>query len=124
MSSLEVTRPDPTWDVDSYEETVETFAGLDDDTRILVWAADWCADARRELPAFFAALEAAGVDDRIEVYELDREKDGERVEEYEVQYIATIVVERDGEELARFEENADLPAAQAVARQMSEDGVN
>lgn len=119
MSSLEVTRPDPTWDADSYEETVETFAALDDEAHILVWAADWCKDARRELPDFFAALDAAGIDDdRVEVYELDREKNGELVAEYDVRYIATIVVERDGEELARFEERADLPAAQAIAAQL------
>lgn len=125
MTSLEVTRPNPTWDADSYEETVETFADLDEDARILVWAADWCKDARRELPDFFAALDAAGVgDDRIEVYELDRAKDGERVAEYGISYIATIVVERDDEELARFEESADLPAAQAVAEQLRESESN
>ena len=119
MSSLEVTRPDPTWDADSYEETVETLAALDGDARILVWAADWCKDARRELPEFFAALDAAGIDDeRVEVYELDRQKNGKLVVEYDVGYIATIVVEQDGEELARFEEQAELPAAQAIASQL------
>lgn len=118
MSSLEVTQPDPTWDADSDEETVETLAALDDDARILVWAADWCTDARRELPDFFAALDAAGIDDQAEVYELDREKDGELVSEYDVSYIATIVVEQDGEELARFEERADVPAAQDIASQL------
>lgn len=122
MNSLEVTRPDPTWDADSYEDVVETYANLDEDVRFLVWAADWCKDARRELPSFFAALDAAGIDDdRIEVYELDREKDGELVEEYDVGYIATIVVERDGEELARFEESAQFPAAQDVAGQLKDD---
>lgn len=120
MTSLEVTRPDPNWDADSYEETVETFADLDEDVRILVWAADWCKDARRELPDFFAALDAAGVDDRVEVYELDREKNGELVAEFDVRYIATIVVEHDGEELARFEESADLPAVQAIASQLGD----
>ena len=118
---LEVTRPNPAWDADSYEETVETFASLDEDVRFLVWGADWCKDARRELPDFFAALDAAGIaEDRIAIHELDREKDGELVEEYDVQWIATIVVERDGEELARFEESAALPAAQAVAKQLRE----
>ena len=125
MTSLEVTRPNPTWDADSYEETVETLANLDPDARILVWAADWCKDARRELPDFFAALEAAGVDDEhIEVYELDREKNGEQVDEYDVSYIATIVVERDGEELARFEEQAEWPAAQAIAAELPDDESN
>lgn len=120
MTSLEVTRPDPTWDADAYEQTVATYADLEEDVRFLVWAADWCKDARRELPDFFAALDAAGIsEDRIDVYELDREKNGELVDEYDVRYIATIVVERDGEELARFEESADLPAAEAIAAQLS-----
>lgn len=118
---MEVTRPDPTWDAKSHTETVDVFASLDSDTQFKVWAADWCGDARREVPAFFAALDAANIpNDRVEIYELDREKNGELVDEYDVQYIATIVVERDDEELARFEEQAQLPAAQAIAAQLSD----
>lgn len=117
---MEVTRPDPTWDAESHEETVAVFDGLDEDTHFKVWAADWCPDARREVPGFFAALDAAGIaDERVDVYELDRDKQGELVDDYDVRFIATIVVERDGEELARFEEEADLPAEQAIAAQLS-----
>lgn len=118
---MEVTRPDPTWDAKSHEETVDVFANLNENTHFKVWAADWCGDARRELPSFFAALDAADIpEDRIEIYELDRDKNGELVDDYDVQYIATIVVVRDGKELARFEEQADLPAAQAIAGQLAE----
>jgi thioredoxin-like negative regulator of GroEL len=71
----------------------------------LVWGGDWCGDCREQLPEFAAALDAAGVpDDRIEQFPVDDDKRGEGVDEYGVEFIPTVVVERDGEEVARFVE--------------------
>lgn len=116
---MQITQPNPTWDEKSYEETVDAFSALDEDTTVRVWGADWCGDCRAELPDFFAALEASDLpESAIEVYEVDREKNGELTDEYDVTLIPTVVVERDSEELARFEESATRPAAQAVADQL------
>ncbi|MFB6301031.1 MAG: TlpA family protein disulfide reductase [Halobacteriales archaeon] len=119
--TLETATPDPTWDAESHEETVETFRSLRDEITIKVWGADWCPDCRSELPGFFAALEAADVpDSAIDVYEVDRDKNGPLTDEYDVEFIATIVIERDGEEIARFEEEAELPAADSLARSLQD----
>ncbi|MDY6818558.1 MAG: thioredoxin family protein [Halobacteriales archaeon] len=117
--TLETATPDPTWDADAHEDTVETFRSLRDEITIKVWGADWCPDCRSELPDFFAAMAAADVpDSAIDVYEVDRDKNGPHTDEYDVELIATIVIERDGEEIARFEEGADLPAADSLARKL------
>jgi hypothetical protein len=68
-----------------------------------------------------SALDAAGVsEDRIEQYAVDRDKEGPLTDEYDVELIATIVVERDGEEVARFEEEEPVPAAIYLADQLRE----
>jgi len=132
--------PTPTWDDEAYAETVDTLAAHDDLT-YKVWGGDWCKDCRAVLPDFAAALDAAGVpEDRIEHYPVEREdgeKVGPRVEEYGIELIPTIiversstgdqrsatadtVVERDGEAVARFVEDGDRPAAVLVAEQLAE----
>jgi len=76
-----------------------------DDLTYLVWGADWCGDCREQLPAFAAALDAAGVPaDRIERFPVDNDKQGAGVDDYGIEFIPTVVVERDGEEIARFVE--------------------
>jgi len=84
----------------------------------LVWGADWCGDCREQLPAFAAALDAAGVPaDRIEQFPVDDDKRGEGVDEYGVEFIPTVVVERGGVEIARFvEEEPDGIAAYLADR--------
>jgi hypothetical protein len=72
------------------------------------------------LPDFAAALDAAGVpDERIEEYAVDQDKQGPGVKEYGIEYIPTVVVERDGEELARFVESEPVPAAVYLADQVA-----
>ncbi|MFC5973121.1 thioredoxin family protein [Halomarina salina] len=121
--TLETMSPNPVWTADAYEETVETLRANDDVT-YLVWAGDWCKDCRKQLPDFAAALDAAGVPaERIEQYHVEREdgeKVGERVEEYGIEFIPTVVVERDGEELFRYVEDADVPPAVYVAQHLEE----
>ncbi|WP_276282030.1 thioredoxin family protein [Halorussus caseinilyticus] len=116
---METTEPNPTWDAKAHSETVDVLESAVAEVTIRVWGADWCGDCRAALPDFFAALESAGVpNDEVEVYEVDQNKDGEKVDEYDVSLIPTIVVERDGEEVARFEESEDRPAAQYLADQL------
>ncbi|WP_306057864.1 TlpA family protein disulfide reductase [Natronococcus wangiae] len=117
--SLETMRPNPTWDAASYEDAVDTLAARDDLT-YKVWGGDWCKDCRALLPDFGAALEAAEVpEERIEEIAVDQDKRGPGVEEYDVEYIPTIVVEDDsGEEVTRFVEEEDVPPAVWLAGEL------
>ena len=120
--SLETLRPNPTWDAASYEDAVDALAAHRDELVFRVWGADWCKDCRALLPDFGAALEAAEIpDDRIEEIAVDQEKRGPGVDEYDVEYIPTIVVEADGEEIARFVEDEPLPPAIYLAEAIDAD---
>jgi thiol-disulfide isomerase/thioredoxin len=86
----------------------------------LVWGADWCGDCREQLPAFAAALDAAGVPaDRIEQFPVDDDKQGEGVDAYGIEFIPTVVVERDGEEIARFVEEEPEGIAAYLANRIA-----
>ncbi|TYL36626.1 thioredoxin family protein [Natronococcus pandeyae] len=117
--SLETMRPNPTWDAASYEDTVDTLATHDDLT-YKVWGGDWCKDCRALLPDFGAALEAADVPaERIDEIALDQDKQGPGVDEYEIEYIPTIVVEDEsGDEITRFVEEEDVPPAVWLAQEL------
>jgi len=123
--TLETMRPTPTWDASAHRETVETFESLDDDVTVKVWGADWCGDCRSQLPGFAAALDAAGVPERrIEQYAVEKREDGSKegplVEEYGIEFIPTVVIERDGEEFARFVEEEPVPIAVYLADRIEE----
>ncbi|MFB6122176.1 MAG: TlpA family protein disulfide reductase [Haloferacaceae archaeon] len=115
--SLETMTPNPGWDGDA-----DALSPLGDDRLTFkVWGADWCGDCEEQLPDFAAALDAVGVPgDRIEQFPVDRDKQGDRVDAYGVEYIPTVVVERDGEEIARFVEEEDRPIAEYLAAQLAE----
>ncbi|WP_207589313.1 thioredoxin domain-containing protein [Halomontanus rarus] len=118
--SLETMRPTPTWDAPSYEDTVDILAAHRDELTYKVWGGDWCKDCRALLPDFGAALEAAEVpDDRIDEIAVDDDKQGPGVEEYDIEYIPTIVVlDDDGKEVTRFVEEEPLPPAVWLAEQL------
>ncbi|MFB6169664.1 MAG: thioredoxin [Haloarculaceae archaeon] len=119
---LETMEPNPVWDADSYADAVDVLGA--DEYVFKVWGGDWCKDCRAQLPDFAAALDAAGVPaERIEQYPVEKEdgeKVGPKVEEYDVEFIPTIVVERDGEELVRYVEEEDRPAAVWLAERLQE----
>ncbi|RQG90767.1 TlpA family protein disulfide reductase [Natrarchaeobius chitinivorans] len=129
--SLETMNPNPAWDAASYEDAVDTFDAYSDELLYKVWGGDWCKDCRKLLPDFAAALDAGGVpDDRIEEIAVGQDKQGPGVDEYDVEYIPTVVVERapdggDGKEITRFVEEETLPPAIWLAREIEaalEDG--
>ncbi|GAB7012858.1 thioredoxin family protein [Halolamina salina] len=121
-STLSTLQPDPTWSAEAHEETVDALAA--DGLTFRIWGGDWCGDCRQQLPAFAAALEAAGVpNERIHAHAVERvdgEKVGEGIEEYGIELIPTVIVERDGEEIARFVESEDRPIAVYLADALSE----
>lgn len=122
--TLETLSPGPDAAGDAVDEAVLDALAADD-YRFNVWGGDWCGDCQRQLPAFAAALAAAGVpDDRIEGFPVTKGPDGKegpRVDEYGVDRIPTVVVETaDGQEIARFVEEADVSIAEALARQLAD----
>jgi len=116
---LETLEPNPVWVSEAYTETVDILEAYNDEVTYKVWGGDWCKDCRAKLPDFGAALEAAAVSEsRIEEYELDQDKQGPGVEEYGVESIPTVVVERDGDEIARFVEDESVPIAMYLAEKL------
>ena len=123
--SLETMDPNPVWTEEAYAETVDVLAALRDEVTYKVWGGDWCTDCRSQLPDFGAALEAAGVPaDRIEEYAVEKEDDGSKVgplvEEYGIELIPTIVVEHNGEEIARFVEEEPVPISVYLGRELED----
>lgn len=121
--TLETLEPDPDLDEDEFDDDV--LATLGGDYVFKVWGGDWCGDCQEQLPLFGAALAAAGVpDDRIEHHPVTKGsngKEGPGVDEYGIERIPTVVVETpDGEELVRFVENADVPIAVFLARELGD----
>jgi thioredoxin 1 len=118
--TLETMEPNPVWVADAYHDAVEVLDSYADDLVYKVWGADWCKDCRATLPDFGAALDAAGVpDENVEQFPVDENKQGPGVEEYGIEYIPTVVVERDGEEIARFVEDEPMPIAVYLADEIA-----
>lgn len=122
---LETMEPNPVWTEAAYADAVDVLGALRDDVTYKVWGGDWCIDCRSQLPDFAAALEAAGVpDSRIEQYPVEKEEDGSKtgpkVDEYGVELIPTVVVERGDEEVARFVEEEPVPIAVYLARELED----
>jgi thiol-disulfide isomerase/thioredoxin len=114
--ALETLDPNPVWVAEAYSDTVDILEAYKDEITYKVWGGDWCKDCRAKLPDFGAALDAAGVpDDRIEEYELDQDKQGPGVDEYGIEFIPTVLVEHNGEEVARFVEDESVPIAVYLA---------
>jgi thiol-disulfide isomerase/thioredoxin len=123
---LETMRPNPAWDAAAYPDVVEALS--QEGLVFKVWGGDWCKDCRAQLPDFGAALDAADVpESRIEHYPVEKEADGSKVgpgvDEYDIELIPSVVVERNGEELARFVETEDAPIAVYLAERLASGAV-
>ncbi|PSP29078.1 thioredoxin [Halobacteriales archaeon QH_2_65_14] len=120
--ALDTMEPNPVWVEDAYADTVAVLEHYGDDLTFRVWGGDWCKDCRAKLPDLGAAIDAAGIpSENVVHHELDQDKQGPGVEEYGVEYIPTVVVERDGEELFRFVESESVPIAVYLARRLEEE---
>jgi len=117
---LETMEPNPVWVRDAYADTVGVLEKHATELTYHIWGGDWCKDCRAQLPDFGAALEAAGVpDSNIHHYPTEKAEDGSKtgpsVEEYDVEFIPTVVVAHGGEEIARFVEEEPVPIAVYLA---------
>lgn len=122
--TLKCMRPDSRWQPNSAEqEAIETLRPRIDELSILVWGADWCGDCKAALPLFAAALERLNIDpEKVTQHEVqkldDGSKAGPQVTEYDIKFIPTIVLERNGQEIARFVESGEDPAIVDLAIQI------
>jgi len=74
---------------------------------VLVIMATWCPDTRRELPRYFATMDAAGITDAVlTMVGVDRtKKDREGLtDQYGITRVPTFVFLRDGKEIGRVVE--------------------
>jgi thiol-disulfide isomerase/thioredoxin len=122
---LETMEPNPVWTEEAYADTVDVLASLRHEVTYKVWGGDWCIDCRSQLPDFAAALDAAEVPaSRVEHFPVEKEDDGSKtgpgVEEYDIELIPTVVVERNGEEVARFVEEEPVPIAVYLGRELED----
>jgi thiol-disulfide isomerase/thioredoxin len=79
------------------------------DVTVLLIMATWCPDSRRELPRYFAIMDAAGVaDSTLTMVGVDRtKKDSEGLtEKWGITRVPTFVFLRKGQEIGRFVERA------------------
>lgn len=124
--TLETFAPAPDWSPAAHRTAVDALASLGGADRVLVWCDDGCSDCRALLPDFAAALEAAGIEGRVTAYAVERlpegEKRGPKVDEYGIERIPTVVIERYGTQIARFEEGDGGPIAESLARQLQSAG--
>jgi thiol-disulfide isomerase/thioredoxin len=110
--ALDTMEPNPVWVADAYADSVDVLTAYGDALVFRVFGGDWCKDCRAQLPDFGAALDAAEVPaENIRHYELDQDKQGPGVEEFGVEFIPTVIVEYEGEEIARFVEDEPVPIA-------------
>ena len=115
--------PDGEFDAAADADAIEALGR--DGLTYKVWGGDWCPDCTRQLPAFAAALSAAGVPaDRVEqfpVEKVDGEKRGPGTDEYGVTHVPTVIVFEGDEEVARFVESADVDIATYLARELGDE---
>lgn len=74
---------------------------------ITVFMGTWCEDSQREVPAFFKALDLAGIDaSTIQLITIseDKESPQDLLEGRNIEYVPTIIFEKDGSELGRIVE--------------------
>ncbi|MEP0264932.1 thioredoxin family protein [Dokdonia sp.] len=100
------------FDVSYKEHTLDTITmnSIKEDlanTDITVFMGTWCEDSQREVPAFFKALDLAGIDastiNLITISE-DKEAPEDLLEGKNVEYVPTIIFEKEGNELGRIVE--------------------
>ncbi|MEA1930769.1 MAG: thioredoxin family protein [Euryarchaeota archaeon] len=118
---LQTMQPSTEWEPAGFEESIAALGA--DDYTFHVWGGDWCIDCQEQLPDFGAALDTAGVDPaNVEHYPVEKEDDGSKtgpgVEEYGIEYIPTVVVEHEGNEVARFVESEDVPIAVYLGKEL------
>ncbi len=89
------------------KETAEKVQPLLADVTVKVFMGTWCEDSQREVPAFFKALDLAGIDaSKVQLITITEGKDApeELIKDNGIEYVPTIIFEKEGKELGRIVE--------------------
>lgn len=80
------------------------------DLKILVFMGTWCHDSNREIPRLMRVCEELGIYDQLELYGVDVNKKSrlEREKAYDIKKTPTIILLRDGKEIARILEKPEV----------------
>lgn len=80
------------------------------DLKILVFMGTWCHDSNREIPRLMRICEELGISDQLELYGVDVDKTSQQGREkgYNIKNTPTIILMRDGKEIARIIEEPEI----------------
>ncbi len=80
------------------------------DLKILVFMGTWCHDSNREIPRLIRVCEELGIYDQLELYGVDVNKKSQqkREEGYNIRKTPTIILLKDGKEIARILEQPEI----------------
>ena len=78
----------------------------------------WCHDSNREIPRLIRVCEELGIYDQLEIYGVDVNKKSQigREESYNIKNTPTIILMRDGVEIARILEEPEVSFEQAFEK--------
>lgn len=89
-------------------DAVKEFKDKLEDVSVSLVMGTWCSDSRTEVPRFFKIMDAADFsNDKIEIINVDREKEVDGVENYDdmdIELVPTFIFYKDGEEIGRIVE--------------------
>ena len=88
------------------------------DVKILAFMGTWCHDSNREIPRLMRVCEELGIYDQLELYGVDVDKTSLQGREkgYNIKNTPTIIIMRDGKELARIIEEPETSFGQDLEK--------
>ena len=95
------------------------------ETTITVFMGTWCEDSQREIPAFYKMLDLAGIDaSAIKLITISEGKDSpeDLIKENNIQYVPTIIFEKNGNEMGRIVEYSIVSIERDIAKILSGEG--
>ena len=89
------------------------------DYKITVFMGTWCSDSKREVPRLFKMLDESGYDSAdLKLIAVDESKETPSgiEKEYDVEYVPTIIFEKNGKEVNRF---VEYPQGESLEHDLS-----
>ena len=88
------------------------------DLKILAFMGTWCHDSNREIPRLIRVMEELGKAEDLELYGVDVNKTSENGREgaYDIQKTPTIILLKDGKEIARILEEPEVSWEQELEK--------